>query len=106
MKFTTIIPSRRNDGGDVGQDEIDQILRDLAVTFGGCTLEGATVGHWIDPSDAQHYRDTGFRVSVECERLRLADAERAVRKLGERLDQKAMYFEVRDYDGVQILVIE
>ncbi len=31
---------------------------------------------------------------------------RAVKRIGRRLEQRAMYFEVSGYDGVQILRIE
>ena len=46
-----------------------------------------------------------IKVSIECDRDRLQEALRAVRRLGRKLDQKAMYFEVNGYDGVQILRI-
>jgi hypothetical protein len=42
-------------------------------------------------------------VSIECDRDRLAEAIRAVRRIGRKLGQRAMYFEVTGYDGVQIL---
>jgi hypothetical protein len=43
------------------------------------------------------------KVSIECDRDRLPEAIRAVRRIGRRLKQRAMYFEVFGYDGVQIL---
>jgi hypothetical protein len=33
----------------------------------------------------------------------LSEAIRAILRIGRRLDQRAMYFEVSSYDGVQIL---
>jgi hypothetical protein len=75
----------------------------LATQFGGATNEGRTLGHWIDPADSQHYRDEGLMISVVCDNGRLSEAEGAVRQIGAQLGQKAMYFEVRDFDGVRFL---
>jgi hypothetical protein len=105
VKFTTIIPVLRNDGTPVDDEELDEILLSLAVQFGGATNEGCTLGHWIDPADGQHYRDEGLMISVVCDNARLSKAESAVRQIGDRLGQKAMYFEVRDFDGVRFLRI-
>lgn len=105
MKFTTIIPTCRNDGSPVAPAEIDQILLDLAIGFGGWTNEGRTVGHWIDPKDGTHYQDEGLKVSVVCENDQLPMAEVAVQKIGKQLGQKTMYFEIRDFDGVRFLEI-
>jgi hypothetical protein len=77
----------------------------LARQFGGCSEEGITKGQWIDPADAVHYHDECLRVSVVCDRVMLDEARAAVILIGQRLRQRAMYFEVRDYDGVQILEI-
>ena len=69
------------------------------------TNEGLVTGHWID-EDGSDYTDTCIKVSIECDRSRLQEAIRAVRRAGRKLGQKAMYFEVSGYDGVQILRIE
>jgi hypothetical protein len=73
--------------------------------FGGCSEEGITKGQWIDPNDATRYREETIRVSVVCDRVLLNEARDAVIRIGMELRQRAMYFEVRDYDGVQILEI-
>ncbi|HQU44454.1 MAG TPA: hypothetical protein PK867_16660 [Pirellulales bacterium] len=106
MKFTTIIPTYRNDESPVVDAELDEILLALATQFGGATNEGRTIGHWIDPVDGRHYRDEGLLISVVCENERLAEAQAAVLEIGKRLGQKAMYFEVRDFDGVRFLRLE
>jgi hypothetical protein len=105
MKFTTLIPTRFNDGSDVPQDQLDRLMDELAAEFGGCSEEGLTKGQWIDPTDAVRYRDESVRVSVNCDRIMLESAREAVIRIGKELQQRAMYFEVRDYDGVQILEI-
>lgn len=47
--------------------------------------------------------NVGLRVTVVCDRVQLDEAREAVIRIGVELRQRAMYFEVRDYDGVQIL---
>jgi hypothetical protein len=54
MKFTTIVPTSRNDGIPVSEQEIEGILLDLTARFRGVTLEGTTIGHWTDPVDGTH----------------------------------------------------
>jgi hypothetical protein len=66
------------------------------------TLDGPVTGHWID-DDGQEFSDVCLKISIECDRGRLGEAMRAVRRVGRRLAQRAMYFEVDGYDGVQFL---
>lgn len=77
----------------------------LANKFGGCSDEGITKGQWIDPADSVGYHDECIRVAVVCDRIMLDEARAVVIRIGQALKQRAMYFEVRDYDGVQILEI-
>jgi hypothetical protein len=56
--------------------------------------------------DGSEFRDVCQKISIECDRSRLAEAMRAVRRIGRKLGQRAMYFEVSGYDGVQILRID
>jgi hypothetical protein len=105
MKFTTLIPMRFNDGRDVPQEKMNRIIDDLAVQFSGCSDEGVTKGQWLDPKDSQLYRDESRRVTVVCENHQLWEAQQTVIKIGQELGQRAMYFEVRDYDGVQLLEV-
>lgn len=103
MKFTTLIPMHANDGTKFPRALLRSLVDDLAIAFGGCSEEGITKGQWIDPADATLYRDECIRVSLVCEREMLEQARDAVVEIGKQLDQRAMYFEVRDFDGVQIL---
>ncbi|HJT36375.1 MAG TPA: hypothetical protein VJ783_30410 [Pirellulales bacterium] len=105
MRFTTIIPIRRNKGPKVGAAELQAIYDMLTAKFGGMTQEGQTQGQWIDLKDGKIYRDHGRKVTVVCDNERLVEAESIVRKIGRQLGQKAMYFEVRDFDGVRFLRI-
>lgn len=105
MKFTTLIPLRFNDGKEVPEEQISRIIDELVFEFGGCSDEGVTKGQWIDPADSQVYRDEGRRIAVACDNSFLWEARQAVLRIGKELGQRAMYFEVRDYDGVQILEV-
>ena len=106
MKFTALIPTRRNDGSVVDAMELQHIVEGLWRQFGGATIEGYVEGHWIDEQDARHYQDTGLKISVVCDASRLHEAEQAVIEIGKRLGQIAMYFEVQNFDGVRFLRID
>jgi hypothetical protein len=95
----------RNDGSAVKPSLLQRLLGSLWRPFRGMTNEGSVLGHWID-DDGMEFTDVCIKVSIECDRSRLAEAIRAVKRLGRKLGQRAMYFEVAGYDGVQILRIE
>jgi hypothetical protein len=103
MIFTTLIPTRFNDGSSVPPATLEDVKRGLWVKFGGVTIEGLVQGHWIDTADGRHYQDESIKVTVACDAERLAEAEAEVRDIGRRLKQIAMYFEVRYFDGVRFL---
>src|SRR5947209_8681348 len=102
MKFTTLIPTTTNDGTYVKQSALERMVDQLWRPFRGMTNEGQVTGHWID-EDGTEYRDECVKITIECERDRLPEAIQAVRRLGRKLRQRAMYFEVVGYDGVQFL---
>jgi hypothetical protein len=105
VKFTTLIPTTRNDRTPVKPSVLAGLINGSWRPFGGMTNEDLVTGHWTD-EDGTEYADTCVKVSIECDRGRLVEALRAVRHIGRRLGQRAMYFEVSGYDGVQILRIE
>lgn len=105
MKFTTLIPTTSNDGTPLKPSVLNRLMDSLWRPFGGMTNEGYVTGYWID-SDGEEFTDSCVKVSIECERNRLDDAIKAVIRIGRRLEQRAMYFEVSGYDGVQILRIK
>jgi hypothetical protein len=104
MKFTTLIPTTRNDGTSVGPAVLERLINSLWRPFRGATKEGRVTGHWID-DDGTEFTDVCEKVCIECDRSRLPEAINAVTRLGRKLGQRAMYFEVDGYDGVQILRI-
>jgi hypothetical protein len=105
MKFTTLIPLRFNDGREVPREQMIRVIDELVLQFSGCSDEGITKGQWLDPKDSRLYRDESRRISVVCDNRLLWEAQQAVIKIGKDLRQRVMYFEVRDYDGVQLLEI-
>jgi hypothetical protein len=102
VKFTTLIPTTRNDGSPVKPSVRARLIDSLWRPFGGMTNEGLVTGYWID-EDGTEFQDVCVKVSIECDRSRLPEAIKAVRQIGRKLGQRAMYFEVAGYDGVQIL---
>jgi hypothetical protein len=105
VKFTTFIPTTRNDGTPVKPSVLHRVVDSLRRPFRGVTKEGYVTGHRID-EDGTEFTDVCLKVVIECDRDRLFEAIKAVRRVGRRLGQRAMYFEVAGYDGVQILRIE
>jgi hypothetical protein len=105
MKFTTFIPTTRNNGTAFKPSVLQRVADSLWRPFRGVTREGYVTGHWID-DDGTEFTDVCLKVFIECDRDRLFEAIKAVRRVGRRLGQRAMYFEVAGYDGVQILRIE
>ena|SRR5579872_3076976 len=105
MKFTTLIPMNRNDGTPFRPAVLERIIEQLWRPFRGVTKEGVVTGHWID-DDGQEFSDICLKVFIECDRNRLFEAIKAVKKIGRKLGQRAMFFEVDGYDGVQVLRID
>jgi hypothetical protein len=105
MKFTTLIPTTWDDGTEVKPAVLQRLTDSLWRPFRGGTKHGYVTGYWID-DDGTEFTDVCLQVSIECDRSRLAEAIKAVKRLGRKLGQRAMYFEVAGYDGVQILRIE
>ena len=105
MKVTTLIPTTRNDGTSIRPSVLHRLTDALWRPFRGVTKEGYVTGHWID-HDGAEFTDVCLKLSIECDRLRLAEIMNRVKRVGRKLGQRAMYFEVAGYDGVQILRIE
>ncbi len=105
MKFTTLVPTTYNDGTEIKPALLSRLLESLWRPFRGGTEERWVTGHWLD-DDGTEFTDLCVKVSIECDRGRLPEAIKAVRRVGRKLDQRAMFFEVAGYDGVQILKIE
>jgi hypothetical protein len=105
MKFTTLIPTTYNDGTPVKPSVLERLIDSYWRPFRGGTREGLVSGYWID-DDGTEFTDVCVKFLIECDRSRLAEAMKAVKRIGRKLRQRAMWFEVAGYDGVQILRIE
>lgn len=104
--FTTLIPLARNDGSPVTLGELDEILLEVWESLGGLSVEGTVEGYWLDQKDERLYRDVCLKLTAVCPKGQLGEAEALIRRIGRRLGQKAMYFEVRSFDRDPILPIE
>lgn len=102
MQFITLLPLADNEGNRFGDKVLNRIVRDWSVRFGGATVERDVEGYWLDDEGTLH-SDECWRVTVACEDDQYPVAVKAVLRAGRRLKQQAMYFEVRDFDGVRIL---
>ena len=102
MKFTTLIPTTWNDGTTVNPAVMERLLDKMWRPYRGMTKEGYVTGYWID-EDGTEFRDVCLKVFIVCDQSRLFELMKAVRRLGRRLGQRAMFIEVTGYDGVQIL---
>src|SRR5690606_34592258 len=93
-KVTTMLPLRRNDGSEVGTDEMEGIIDRLTRAFGGITLEGPVRGRWIGKERA--YDEQNLKAVIAMEDGQVPMAEAIVREIGRQLGQEVMYFEVSD----------
>jgi len=101
MKITTLIPTSLNDGTPVPASRIVGISTEFANEFGGCTTSPGHSGMWVESGTV--YSDNLIKMDIVCDREDLERIREMVIEIGHELQQLAMYFEVRDYDGVQIL---
>ncbi len=102
MKVTTRIPTRLNDGRAVSVEVLGDIRRMIADQFGGVSVDGPGQGAWIG-EDGRMYDEASYVVTFATERIRYAEARNLVIKIGQMLEQEAMYFEVQYFDGVEII---
>lgn len=93
MKFTTLIATTWNDGTPVKLAVLERVLDALWRPFRAMTKDGYVTGHWID-EDGTEFTDGCLKVFIDCDRSRLVEAIKAVKRVGRRLRQRAMYFEV------------
>lgn len=105
MKWMTRIPTHDNDGNSLEGLVLQTLLHEVRNRFDGYSFDGPGWGAWTD-DDGMVYEENSYVLTVLCERARYLDARNLVIEIGRGLGQKAMYFEVRDVDGVEIITIE
>jgi hypothetical protein len=104
MLFITRIPTHRNDGTPISDAELEDIKRQIWEAFGGLSLDGPGSGVWV-ADDGTIYEEASYMVQVHCDRSQYHEARALVVSIGRQLGQRAMYFEVRYFDGVEIIDI-
>jgi hypothetical protein len=103
MIVITRLPTHRNDGSKVKRRELRAILTLIRGPFGGYSLEGPFQGAWV-ADDGRVYEETSYRLEVLISPKRLQEARDLFVRIGSRLGQRAIYFEVRD--GGEIIDLE
>ena len=101
MKITTLLPLSDNQGRPFPDDVIENVLRSFTLQFHGCSTDGRVKVRSVD--FGVEHQDESLRVTVVCSKERLEEIRLRIIEIGRELGQMSMYFEVRDYDGVQVL---
>lgn len=104
MKFTTLIPTTRNDGTPVSEQEIQGIVARFWQAFGACTTEGPINGYWTN--DGTLYLDICVKLFVASDADVTAEFIAIVTEIGKQLGQLAMYVEIDRNVDVTIIKIE
>ena len=104
MKFTVLVPVADNDGRPFGDAKLMSIAQRLALRFNGCTMDRNVEGLWYDGPTLYH--DHHVRMIVKIESSQREEAVQLAKEIGRELRQKAMFVEVVEKDGIQILDIE
>jgi hypothetical protein len=95
MLVVTRIPTHRNDGSKISRRERRAMLTIVRDTFGGYSLEGPFEGAWV-ADDGRVYEETSYRLEVLVTADRVSEARAVFGRIGQRLGQRAIYFEVRE----------
>ena len=103
MLVITRLPTHRNDGSKISAKERREILRHVRDALGGYSLEGPFQGAWV-ADDGKVYEETSYRLEILIEPGKLQEARAMVLWIGKQLDQRAMYFEIRE--GGEIIDID
>jgi hypothetical protein len=103
MKVITLLPLAGNQGETHSKEKIDEILQSLTAQFNGCSTDGLVDGRSMH--EGITYYDQSLRVTIVCDNSRLFEVRDRILQIGRELGQVSMYFEVRDYDGVQLLMV-
>ena len=103
MLVVTRLPTHRNNGTRITPRERRAILTLVRDKFGGYTLEGPFQGAWV-ADDGHVYEETSYRLEVLVAAERVSEARELFARIGRRLGQRAIYFEIRE--GGEIIGLE
>ena len=95
MIAVTRIPTHRNDGSEVTAKELQRILRQVRRKFHGYSLEGPYPGAWV-ASNGAVVEEESYKLEVVVPRHRVEEIRAHFMKIGRRLGQRAIFFEVRE----------
>jgi hypothetical protein len=98
---TLFVPLVNPEGREFSDQEWETAFRPFTEEFGGATFADKHEGWWHDPQRRLH-REPVRVVIISFGRDRLPTFRRAVRELGRRLGQEAMYFRLEE---VQIEIL-
>ena len=99
-----MVPLADNDGQPFGEARILNIAQRLAMQFNGCTMDRGVEGLWYDGPTLYH--DYHVRMILKIDRHRREEAVAVAKDIGRELRQKAIFLEVVEEDGIQILDID
>lgn len=102
MKWVTRLVTHDNAGRKIRRAVLRGLLEQVRNAFGGYSLDGPGLGAWTD-ARGRLYEEDSYVLTVICDRSRYLEARELVISIGRELGQLAMYFEVRDVDGVEII---
>ena len=77
------------------------IAQRLALQFNGCTMGRGVEGLWYD--GPTRYHDHHVRMIVKTDSRRRQEAVEAAKEIGRELQQKAVFIEFVENDGIEIL---
>jgi hypothetical protein len=103
MIVVTRLPTHRNDGSPVSEQELKRILSRVRKMFEGYALDGPSSGAWV-ATDGKVYEEESRKLEVLVAREKVNRARALFEQIGKQLGQRAIYFEVRE--GGEIIDLE
>jgi hypothetical protein len=64
MKITTLFPLTNNDNSPFPEEQIENLLKNLALQFNGCSTDGKVKGRSVDYG--VEHKDESLRVTIVC----------------------------------------
>jgi hypothetical protein len=95
MIVTTRIPTHRNDGSKVSDEELEDILQQICDECQGYSLEGPFPGAWVAAS-GEVYKEESYKLEVVVSADAVTHAQALFMRIGKQLGQRAIFFEVRE----------
>jgi hypothetical protein len=104
VKIITLIPLNYNNGERIPIQEYREFEDELLRINGGFSIDGITAGSWMDNNEL--FRDRSRKYIIVTEDERVEEIREVVTRMGQKLKQKAMYFETIHEGNVEFIEIE